>query len=132
MITGEIKDVTIEPVKKRIILWVQFKRDGVELPYWEEHNGVNCWKLYAHFRYFLKKTPLQIKGWVDANIKSQISNIVQIITGLDAVNGSILALLQANAIGYTVSLDSIELQVDTDNDGVPDTTVTIDTDGNIT
>ena len=132
MIEAELISIEYDQ-RKNIIVWICFKDDGVELPFYRGaelliREGKKVWPLMATYQNFLGKTRPQILQWIKVNVEGQIGNIIKEKVK-DQINSEIEGADLSQLIGQTISKDFVIIELDLDNDGVTETTVQLNSDG---
>lgn len=61
---------------KNLVVWVQFKNDGVEIPQQNTINGKQCWRLWIREVNLIGKDLSKKREWVQINIENQIENYI--------------------------------------------------------
>lgn len=135
MITAELLG-TSRDTNQNIIIWIAFSKDGTPIEFFNGaalilYNGRKAWPLYAAFQNFDGKTAAQRLAWIRINVEHQIGNIIKGMIGIEAFVSRVEAQL-ASLVGQTIQKDSFTQQVDLNNDGVMDATITYKDDGTYT
>jgi len=136
MITAELVSAEeIQDPRKNMVIWVAFKKDGVEIPFYRGtelliRDGKKVWPLYSRFENFLGKTLSQVIAWIKANVEEQIGNIIK-EESKTLLNNNLMQQLNTLA-GTTIQKDFVGFEIDKDNDGVIDSIITLKDDGTFT
>lgn len=117
MVIAEIVETEIEDPSKNIIVWVNFKHDGTDVPFYKGQEllirqGKPVWPLYCRYQNFIGKTVVQIGTWIKSNVEFQIGTIIQEILAKPIQTTTIKQKLDTLLIGTTYQKDSVEVQYD--------------------
>ena len=135
MITAELLGIE-EDERKNIVIWVAYSKDGIDFQFYRgvellEYGGRYAWPLTTTYRKFIAKNGTQRLAWIKINVEHQIGVIIQELVVKDAIMADVKEQL-ALYIGQTIEKDEVVFELDRDNDGVNDTTITLKDDGTYT
>jgi len=129
MVTAEILDVTQDPVNGSIVVKTQYKLDGVEVvSNYPLLNGKYYWVTRYQLQSFAGITDLQAKQRILKDLQSHGQSLIR-KKYLQQANFQYTQDKASLLIGTTGQIDTAEILVDMNGDGVNDTKWIIKTDG---
>ncbi len=122
-----------QDTRKSIVIWVQYKVDGIEVEYYENGSlkkidGKCVAPFYMQYSNAVDKTPVELEEWVKVNIEFQCDNLIK-AKFYDITNAELIASTISKKIGQQYSKEEAEVVFDIDNDGIVDKKWTVKTDG---
>ena len=128
-VTAEILDVTQDTNNGSIIVRTQYKIDGVEVPSrYPKLDGKYYWQTRYNLNQFAGMTNAEAKTFIFKDIQSFCKSLIK-KTYLKLNNYQYVQDKANLLIGQTGQVDSAEILVDTNADGIYDTKWIIKTDG---